>query len=110
MWKNLLVSLVSIAFLTKFQAFINNRFEKSFQVPNGTKSTQKFSKQIVIKDPIEFSERLKIDLEQSKRQNELFQKKEKEREEEERRNTIFKMYLEYRASCTSILKDLYNRH
>ena len=93
----LLTSYITFVVITNIQTIFLNRFQ-----------TQKGSQRIIYKDPVEFNKRLEMHLEQSQRLIEMSIKKEKEQNEEKQRRAIFKKYLEFIASGTSVLKDFYS--
>ena len=83
--------------IANIRTIILNRFQ-----------TKKGSQRIIFKDPVEFNKRLEQHLEQSQRLIEMSIMKEKELYEEKQRRAIFRKYLEFIASGTSVLKDFYS--
>ena len=69
---------------------------------------KKGGQRIIFTDPLEFNKRLEQHLEQSQRLIKISIMKEKELYEEKKRRAIFKKYLEFIASGTSVLKDFYS--
>jgi len=93
----LLTSFITLMVITNIRTIILNRFQ-----------TKKGGQRIIFKDPVEFNKRLEQHLEQSQRLIKMSIMKEKELYEEKKRREIFKKYLEFIASGTSVLKDFYS--
>jgi len=93
----LLTSFITLRVITNIRTIILNRFQ-----------TKKGGQRIIFTDPLEFNKRLEQHLEQSQRLMKMSIMKEKELYEEKKRREIFKKYLEFIASGTSVLKDFYS--